>query len=100
MRKRMTILRNRRASGPGLAWTIHKFCALLFLVAGSAAGAADPSIRDVLLGRDFPAAIKSKNGIARWDQIDQVLNRKVLPQLARVPQALRGAEAETPSREG
>ncbi|MBI3939496.1 MAG: hypothetical protein HY315_01555 [Acidobacteria bacterium] len=57
------------------------------------AAAADVSIRNLLLGGGFPAEIKSKKGVARWDQIDQVLNQKVLPNMRRLPAAMR-AEME------
>jgi hypothetical protein len=69
------------------------FC-LALIVCGTAWGvAADPSTRDTLLADDLPAAIKIKGGIARWDQVDQVLNRKVLPRVAILARFRREASA-------
>ncbi|HEY3129958.1 MAG TPA: hypothetical protein VGL91_10905 [Acidobacteriota bacterium] len=51
----------------------------------------DTVVRDLLLGNGLPARIKSKKKIARWDQIDQVLNQVIVPKAEGLPEKIKAA---------
>jgi hypothetical protein len=54
-----------------------------------AAAVADTVVRDLVLGDGLPAKIKSKKNVARWDQIDQVLNRTIMPKIEGLPEKIK-----------
>jgi hypothetical protein len=68
---------------------------VVFFVLGFAltAAVADTMLRDLVLGEGLPAKIKSKKHVARWDQIDQVLNRTVMTKIEGLPERMKAKAA-------
>ncbi|HEY2934222.1 MAG TPA: hypothetical protein VGK99_20975 [Acidobacteriota bacterium] len=68
-------------------FSIWIFCLLL---GSPAAGQSNTTLlRELLLGPGFPAKIKSKNKVARWDQIDQLLNLQLAPKTEGLPDKMK-----------
>ncbi|MBI4454446.1 MAG: hypothetical protein HY644_00960 [Acidobacteria bacterium] len=68
-----------------------------FQARAEAGDRSDTSVRDRLLRHDLPARIKAKKKIARWDQIDAVLNQTIVP---RAKESLVTMKIATPTAGG
>gem|GEM_PF-887589 len=61
----------------------------LLLPPFASAQSNDSLVRELLLGPPLPAKIKSRSRIARWEQVDEVLNLRLAPKTEGLPEKMK-----------